>query len=126
MRAMRILPPGRPVRLALGSAVAARHPGDKLDEVMTGKEEFFQTIDRPAPAFALVDAEGKTVALSDFADRIVGMHLIYEGCPDVCPLHGEKIDEVQKMVKETTMQDRVQFVTITSEPANATPKVLKE
>jgi len=123
---MKILTPALPVLLALGSSVAAHHPGDKLDEVMTGKEEFFQTIDRPAPAFALVDADGKPVALSDFADRIVVMHFIYAGCPDVCPLHAEKIAEVQQMVNQTPMQDRVQFVTITTDPVNDTPEVLKD
>lgn len=126
MRATTIPALALPVLLALGSPAAAHHPGDKLDEVMTGKEEFFQTIDRPAPAFALVDADGKPVALSDFADRIVVMHFIYAGCPDVCPLHAEKIAEIQQMVNQTPMQDRVQFVTITTDPVNDTPEVLKD
>ncbi|MEQ8393703.1 SCO family protein [Thalassobaculum sp.] len=126
MRATTIPALALPVLLALGSPAAAHHPGDKLDEVMTGKEEFFQTIDRPAPAFALVDADGKPMALSDFADRIVVMHFIYAGCPDVCPLHAEKIAEIQQMVNQTPMQDRVQFVTITTDPANDTPEVLKD
>ena len=126
MRATTIPALALPVLLALGSPAAAHHPGDTLDEVMTGKEEFFQTIDRPAPAFALVDADGKPVALSDFADQIVVMHFIYAGCPDVCPLHAEKIAEIQQMVNQTPMQDRVQFVTITTDPANDTPEVLKD
>lgn len=126
MRSTTIAALALPVLLALGSPAAAHHPGDKLDEVMTGKEEFFQTIDRPAPAFALVDADGKPVALPDFADRIVVMHFIYAGCPDVCPLHAEKIAEIQQMVNQTPMQDRVQFVTITTDPVNDTPEVLKD
>src|SRR3546814_10273270 len=88
---------------------------------MTGKEQFFQTIDGPAPGFDLVDADGRPVALSDFADRIVVMHFIYAGCPDVCPLHADRIAEIQEMINQTPMKDRVQFVSITTDPANATP-----
>lgn len=126
MRAMRFLGLALPVLLVLGSPAAAHHPGDKLDEVMTGKEEFFQTIDKPAPGFELVDADGTPVALSAFADRIVVMHFIYASCPDVCPLHAEKIAEIQEMVSQTPMKDRVQFVSITTDPANDTPDVLKD
>ncbi len=126
MRATTIPALALPVLLALGSPAAAHHPGDKLDEVMTGKEEFFQTIDRPAPAFALVDADGKPVALPDFADRIVVMHFIYAGCPDVCPLHAEKIAEIQQMVNQTPMKERVQFISVTTDPANDTPEVMKD
>ena len=126
MRATTIPALALPVLLALGSPAAAHHPGDKLDEVMTGKEEFFQTIDRPAPAFALVDADGKPVALPDFANRIVVMHFIYAGCPDVCPLHAEKIAEIQQMVNQTPMKERVQFISVTTDPANDTPEVMKD
>src|SRR3546814_19397491 len=70
MRAMKILTPALPVLLALGSSVAAHHPGDKLDEVMNGQEEIFQTIDRPAPAFARVDAARHPAAPSDFPTRV--------------------------------------------------------
>src|SRR3546814_8164252 len=87
---------------------------------MTGKEEYFQTIDRRAPGFELVDADGKPVALSEFADRIVVMHFINAGCPDVCPLHADRIAEIQGMINQTPMKDRVQFISITTDPANDT------
>ena len=125
MRATSFLAFALPALLALGSPAAAHHPGDRLDEVMTGKEQFFQTVDKPAPGFELVDADGKPVALSDFADRIVVMHFIYAGCPDVCPLHADRIAEIQGMINQTPMKDRVQFVSITTDPANDTPDVLK-
>src|SRR3546814_3243294 len=79
MRATSFLALVLPALLALGLPAAAHHPGDRLDEVMTGKEEYFQTIDRRAPGFELVDADGKPVALSEFADRIVVMHFINAG-----------------------------------------------
>src|SRR3546814_1503173 len=98
MRATSFLALVLPALLALGLPAAAHHPGDRLDEVMTGKEEYFQTIDRRAPGFELVDADGKPVALSEFADRIVVMHFINAGCPDVCPLHADRIAEIQGMI----------------------------
>src|SRR3546814_11066160 len=79
MRATSFLALALPVLLALEAPAAAHHPGARLDEVMTGKEQFFQTIDGPAPGFDLVDADGRPVALSDFADRSVVMHFIYAG-----------------------------------------------
>lgn len=126
MRATSTLAIALPALLALGSPAVAHHPGDKLDEVMTGKEQFFQMIDRPAQPFELVDADGRPVALSDFADRIVVLHFIYASCPDVCPLHAEKIAEIQRMVNITPMKDRVQFISITTDPANDIPEVLKD
>src|SRR3546814_7375253 len=93
MRATSFLALALPVLLALEAPAAAHHPGARLDEVMTGKEQFFQTIDGPAPGFDLVDADGRPVALSDFADRIVVMHFIYAGCPDVCPLPADSSEE---------------------------------
>jgi protein SCO1 len=93
--------------------------------VMTGKEESFQIIDRQAPPFELVDADGASVSLVDFTDRVVVLHFIYASCPDVCPLHADRIAEVQGMINQTPMKDRVQFVSITTDPSNDTSDVLK-
>ncbi|TIW17540.1 MAG: SCO family protein, partial [Mesorhizobium sp.] len=50
---------------------------------------------------------------------------IYTSCPDVCPLHAEKIAEVQTMVNSTPMKDRVVFISITTDPRKDTPDALK-
>lgn len=125
MRATRFLALSLPALLTLGSPAAAHHPGNRLDEVMTGKEDYFQTIDRPAPGFELVDANGRPFALSDSTDRIVVLNFIYASCPDVCPLHAEKLAEIQAMINQTPMKDRVQFISITTDPANDSSDVLK-
>ena len=111
--------------LALAAPAAAHHPGDNLDEVMGSKEEYFQAIDKPAPSFALRDARGDTVTLDAFSDKVVILHFIYAGCPDVCPLHAEKLAEVQAMINQSPMKDMVQFITITTGPVNDTPEVLE-
>lgn len=104
----------------------AHHPGEQLDELMGSKEKYFQLIDREAPGFTLQDAEGRKFALADMRDKIVVLHFIYAGCPDICPLHAERIAEVQEMIAQTPMKDRVRFVTITTDPENDTPQVLKD
>jgi protein SCO1/2 len=115
---------------ALAAAAAtpalANHPGENLDARMMEMEQYFQIIDAAAPTFALQDADGKPVSLSDFGDKIVVLNFIYASCPDVCPLHSEKIAAIQASVNDGPMKDRVQFVSITTDPVNDTPEVLRD
>lgn len=104
----------------------AHHPGEKLDDLMGSKEKYFQIIDKPAPDFTLRDAEGGKVAFADLRGKVVVLHFIYAGCPDVCPLHAERIAEIQEMIGETPMKERVRFVTITTDPVNDTPQVMRD
>lgn len=112
------------VILAIAPA-QAHHPGAALDKVMGDKEKFFEKTDRPAPAFELTNRDGEVVSLSDYADKILVVHFVYTSCPDVCPLHAEKIQEIQTMINESPMKEVVQFVTITTDPETDTPDVLK-
>ena len=107
------------------SSVEAHHPGADLDKVMGSKERYFQAIDRPAPAFELVDTKGNAVALSDYADKVVILHFVYANCTDICPLHTAKLAEIQAMINRTPMKDMVQFVGITTDPESDTPDVLE-
>ncbi|WP_372071416.1 SCO family protein [Tistrella mobilis] len=111
--------------LALTTPASAHHPGADLDEVMGSKEEYFQAIDRPAPPFTLRDARGEAVTLDVFSDKVVVLHFVYADCPDVCPLHAEKLAEVQAMVNETPMKDMVQFISITTDPVKDSPEILE-
>jgi len=102
----------------------ANHPGHKLDETMKGRERFFQPIDKPAAPFTLRDADGKPVALADFHGKVVVLYFVYASCTDVCPLHSEKIAEVQAKVNQTAMKNLVRFVAVTTDPGQDTPEVL--
>ncbi len=110
--------------LSMPLPVLADHPGHKLDEAMKKRERYFQPLDKPAPPFALRDAAGKPVALADFNGKVVVLYFIYSSCTDVCPLHSEKIAEVQAKVNQTPMKDLVRFVAVTTDPAQDTPEVL--
>lgn len=101
------------------------HSFKEFESMLGSREKFFQPIDREAPEFALRDADGKILRLSDLRGKVVVLHFIYASCPDVCPLHAEKIAEVQKMVNHTPMKAVVRFVSITTDPRRDAPGVLR-
>ncbi|WP_352786145.1 SCO family protein [Mesorhizobium sp. M0244] len=105
---------------------AQAHSLDEIDATLEADEKYFQPIDKPAPDFTLRTAEGRVVRTADLRGKVVVLHFIYTSCPDVCPLHAEKIAEIQKMVNGRPMKDRVSFVTITTDPIRDTPDVLSK
>lgn len=120
-------------RIVLASAflplLAPRANAHTLAEVendLLAKEQFFQPTDKVAPDFDLQDADGHAVKLSDFGGKIVVLHFIYTNCPDSCPLHAEKIAQIQKMVNITPMKAQVQFVSITTDPRRDKGQVLRD
>jgi protein SCO1/2 len=100
------------------------HSLKDLETLLGDKEKYFQSVDKAAPDFALQDADGKPVQLSDLRGKVVVLHFIYARCPDICPLHADRIAEIQSMVNQTPMKEQVQFVTITTDPKNDTPDIL--
>jgi protein SCO1/2 len=112
--------------LAASPSNAAAHSLDELEAQLGDREQYFQPIDREAPPFTLEDAEGRAVSLEDLRGKVVVLNFVYTSCPDVCPLHAERIAEIQGMVNQTPMRELVQFVTITTDPANDTPEVLRK
>lgn len=101
------------------------HSLKDLERLLGDKEKYFQAVNEAAPDLAMQDADGRPVRLADLRGKVVVLHFIYAGCPDVCPLHAERIAEVQSMVNETPMREHVRFVTITTDPRNDTPDVLR-
>lgn len=110
--------------LDIGPAALA-HSVEDLEAMLGDREKYFQPLDKEAPAFALRTADDTTVRLADLRGKVVVLHFIYAGCPDVCPLHAGKIAEVQGMVNPTPMKDLVRFVSITTDPVNDTAGVLR-
>ena len=113
--------------LLLGPAFPlAAHSLEELQGQLGDREKYFQPIGKEAPSFALEDAAGRAVALEDLHGKVVVLHFVYTSCPDVCPLHAERIAEIQEMVNQTPMRELVQFVTITTDPAHDTPEVMRD
>ncbi|MCT9000280.1 SCO family protein [Chelativorans intermedius] len=92
--------------LVLAPAPASAHSLEDLKQDLYDKEKYFETKDQAAPGFALQDADGKPVSLKDLRGKVVVLHFIYAGCPDVCPLHADLIGEMQEMVNVSPMKDQ--------------------
>lgn len=102
--------------LAVLAPGAFAHSLHDLEATLTEREKYFQALDKPASDFSLQDAGGRSVSLSDFRGKVVVLHFIYTHCPDVCPLHAERIADIQKLANQSAMKSRVQFITITTDP----------
>ncbi|MGH6880205.1 MAG: SCO family protein [Hypericibacter sp.] len=97
-----------------------------MQQQLTSKDKYFQAADSEAPGFTLQDADGRKVGLTDFHGKVVVLNFIYTHCPDVCPLHSERIAEIQKMINGTPMKDLVEFITITTDPGRDNGPVLRD
>ena len=112
---------------SVGIAMPAfAHSLKEVEDQLTGRDKYFQPVDQPAPGFTLENAEGQTVSLSDFRDRVVILNFIYTNCGDVCPLHSVVIAQLQSMINKTPMRDRVAFISITTDPKNDRGAVMTE
>jgi protein SCO1/2 len=114
--------------LLAGATLATHSRAHSLDELegqLTKQEQFFQAVNRPAPGFTLIDSDGQSRRLSDWQGKVVVLWFIYTGCPDVCPLHTDRMASVQQMINRTPMKDLVEFVAITTDPERDTDAVLR-
>lgn len=79
------------------------------------------------PNVALTNHLGETLHFFDdlIKDKVVVINFIYTTCPDVCPLETAQLTRVQKILGDRLGKD-VFFYSITIDPENDTPEVLKE
>jgi len=78
----------------------------------------------PAPDFALVDQDGRPVALADLRGETVLLDFIYTHCPGPCPILTGTHVAVQRALP-AELAERVRFVSISLDPARDTPEVLR-
>jgi protein SCO1 len=110
---------------AIAPAVSA-HSLKELQTMLGDREKYFQPVDKDAPHFTLQTADGRPVTLADFRGKVVVLHFIYASCPDVCPLHADRIAEVQDLINQSPMKEHVRFISITTDPSRDTPDVLRD
>lgn len=125
MKTLGLLAAGMALLMASYATPAAAHSLEGLEEALLEREPYVEIVHREAPDFVLKDAEGRAVGLADFRGKVVVLHFIYASCPDVCPIHSSLVAKVQEQLNGTPMRDLVQFLTITTDPVNDTPEVLK-
>ena len=77
----------------------------------------------PAPAFALVDHDGRAATLESFRGHPVLLFFGYTHCPDVCPL---TMARLQRSVRAAGRAGKdVRILLVTNDPKRDTPPVLK-
>lgn len=107
------------------ASAARAHSLEELQAKLLDEERYFQPVDKPAPGFTLRNADGKVFRLADFRGKVVVLQFIYASCPDVCPLHADRIAEIQRMVNRTPMKRMVQFISISTDPEHDTAEILR-
>ncbi len=78
------------------------------------------------PNIPLVDQDGNTVHFFDdlIKDKVVAVNFIFTSCTDSCPLETARLREVKRILGDRVGRD-VFFYSISIDPKNDTPEVLK-
>jgi protein SCO1/2 len=76
----------------------------------------------PAPAFALVDQEGKAIGSEQLKGKPYVAAFIFTHCAGACPMMTQKMVKLQQAVPD----ERVKLVSFTVDPERDTPDVLKK
>lgn len=80
-----------------------------------------------SPSFSLPDLEGNIVTQDQFDGKVRLMSFIFTRCPDICPATTANMARLQSTLKEKGwFGDKVSFVSISFDPLNDTPDVLKQ
>lgn len=77
----------------------------------------------PAPQFELTNQEGKKITNKDYDGKVYVLEFFFSTCPTICPRMNQNMLTIQnKFIKESDFG----IASITINPENDTPKVLKE
>lgn len=74
------------------------------------------------PEFSLQSSSGQTVSRRDLHNKIWVVDFIFTSCPDLCPTMTTKMRDLDREFKK---DDRFRLVSITVDPKNDTPEVLR-
>ena len=80
--------------------------------------------DDPAPAFSLMDQDGRALSLESLRGRLVLLDFVYTSCPGPCPiLTGTHVSVQQELPEHVRPQ--VWFASISLDPVRDTPEKLR-
>jgi len=74
------------------------------------------------PSFELKNQEGSSFENKNLLGRVTLVNFIFTNCPTVCPLLTQRMKELSDIVSNPT----VQFLSISVDPENDSPEVLKK
>ena len=76
----------------------------------------------PVPNAALVDQDGRPVALDTMKGRVTVYDFIFTSCSGICPIMSKNM---QALTKKVAKDAPVRFVSISVDPVRDTPEVLR-
>lgn len=77
--------------------------------------------------FTYADSDGNKVTLSDTNGKARLLYFFFASCPDVCPPTTALMSQVQDELKaDGVFGKEVEFLSVTIDPDNDTPEILKE
>ena len=106
--------------------ISQAHSLDDVEQKLSKREAYLQVVNQDVPPFSLQDMNGQLRELGDFQDKVIILNFMFVSCTDLCPLHTQKLIEIQAMINDTPMRDLVQLISITTDPVRDTPDVLKK
>lgn len=74
---------------------------------------------------SLTDQDGNRFSFAGLTGHTVVMNFVFTHCPVSCPLQTQALSAVQRALPEA-LRGRVQFLSVTMDPARDTPAVLKQ
>ena len=79
---------------------------------------------RPAPAFQLLDQDGRLVSLDSLEGDLFVVTFAYTTCPDTCPLTLRRLVAAHQRLPET-LRDRIRLLAVTVDPERDTPEQVR-
>ncbi len=106
------------------AVVAAPNPNQKPLPI---KEDVAQ-IGREVPAFTLTNQDGKRISLKDFRGKALAITFIYTKCPlpDYCIKMSTNFSDLARQLQNSDLKNEIRLLSISFDPKNDTPKVLKD
>jgi len=76
------------------------------------------------PTVPLVDQDGRSASLSEYRGRVVVLASFLTECQETCPLVAAALLQLQKLLNQNGLQNKVQIVEVTQDPQDDTPTIL--
>jgi protein SCO1/2 len=93
----------------------------------SGSLGFSETVPErePAPAFELIDQDGKAVSLASLRGDVLLVDFVYTHCPGPCPILTSRHVAVQRALPPE-LAPKVRFVSISLDPQRDTPEAFRQ
>jgi protein SCO1/2 len=79
-----------------------------------------------APDFTLTDQDGEAFRSRELDGQVWVADFIFTDCPTICPVLSSHMASLQDWLKQRDLAERVHLVSISVDPENDTPAVLRE